>query len=92
MATDLREDAAARRQRQMRTAEISQHHGLMTGATCPFCDLTGQEIVAEIGPCVAIWTNESPPGSLMVLPVAHRQAPWDLTPEEWSPPRSCFKR
>lgn len=52
--------------------------------TCPFCEITGSEIVAEIGPCLAIWTNESPAGSVMVIPKAHREAPWDLTTEEWS--------
>ena len=56
----------------------------MCAARCPFCDLPEADIVAESGPCVAIWTKESPPGSLMVLPVAHRQAPWDLTRDEWS--------
>lgn len=51
---------------------------------CPFCSLADAEVIARSGPCFAIWTNEPPAGSLMVIPVAHRQAPWDLTIEEWA--------
>ncbi|WP_127480008.1 HIT family protein [Nocardioides pantholopis] len=56
----------------------------MADASCPFCALAGHDVLAEVGPCVAIWTNESPSGSVMVIPRAHRQAPWDLTSEEWA--------
>lgn len=56
----------------------------MTAGSCPFCDLTRTDLIAEVGACAAIWTNESPAGSLMVIPKAHRETPWDLTSEEWS--------
>lgn len=56
----------------------------MTAEPCPFCDLTQTDLIAEAGPCAAIWTNQSPAGSLMVIPKGHREAPWDLTPEEWA--------
>lgn len=51
---------------------------------CPFCDVLESEIVAADGPCVAIWTNQLPRGSLMVIPRAHRREPWDLSAQEWS--------
>ena len=56
----------------------------MTDDECPFCEVAQSDIVAAQGPCVAIWTNESPTGSAMVLPIAHRVEPWDLTRDEWS--------
>jgi diadenosine tetraphosphate (Ap4A) HIT family hydrolase len=56
----------------------------MTAEPCPFCDLAPADFVAEAGPCVAIWTNEPPAGSVMVIPRAHRETPWDLTQEEWA--------
>ncbi|GAB3028672.1 HIT family protein [Nocardioides flavus (ex Wang et al. 2016)] len=57
---------------------------------CPFCDLARVELIAEAGPCAAIWTNEPPAGSLMVIPKAHRETAWDLTPEEWSVTRDLL--
>jgi histidine triad (HIT) family protein len=60
------------------------HHLGVSEKNCPFCAPAAEEVIAEIGPCLAIWTNEPPAGSLMVIPKAHRGAPWDLTPEEWT--------
>jgi len=51
---------------------------------CPFCLLAEEEVVRRDGPCFAMWTGGNPIGSAMVLPIAHRAAPWDLTSEEWS--------
>ena len=51
---------------------------------CPLCDVPRTDIAAENRFCVAIWTHESPPGSVMVLPLVHRCAPWDLSTEEWA--------
>lgn len=57
---------------------------LMTGGHCPLCDVAQSDIVVEKGPCVVIRTNEPPTGSVMVIPIAHRVEPWDLSAEEWS--------
>lgn len=56
---------------------------LMADEECPFCDVEQSDIVATKGPCVVIRTNESPTGSVMVIPKAHRVEPWDLSAEEW---------
>lgn len=56
----------------------------MTGEACAFCSLPEDEVVERDGPCLAIWTHEQPEGSAMVLPAAHRVAPWDLSEEEWA--------
>lgn len=56
----------------------------MADETCPFCDVAESDVIAQIGPCAAIWTHETPAGSVMVIPLAHRQEPWDLTTEEWA--------
>jgi histidine triad (HIT) family protein len=50
---------------------------------CPFCDLTEDDVIAQSGPYLAIWTHEPPAGSVMVIPKAHRRAPWDLTRDGW---------
>lgn len=64
---------------------------VMVAEACLFCDVAETAIVAAKGPCVAIWTDESPPGSLMVLPRAHRVAPWDLSVDEWSATQSLLR-
>lgn len=33
--------------------------------------------------CFAMWTRELPKGSAMILPIAHRKTPFDLTDAEW---------
>lgn len=58
--------------------------GPMADEPCPFCDVAELDVIAQVGPCVAIWTREPPAGSVMVIPMAHRREPWDLTPEEWA--------
>jgi histidine triad (HIT) family protein len=60
------------------------NHVRVPEQTCPFCDVAPQDIVACSGPCIAICTQEPPAGSLMVIPTAHRAAPWDLTADEWT--------
>ena len=40
---------------------------------------------------MAIWTNEPPTGSLMVIPRTHRRTPWELTTEEWSATQSLLR-
>lgn len=55
----------------------------MPDEVCPFCDLPESDVIAADGACVAIWTGEPPVGSVMVLPRAHRAAPWDLSESEW---------
>src|SRR4051795_12586418 len=50
---------------------------------CPFCSVDPTEVIALEGSCLAIRTGEPPEGSLMILPAAHRVAPWDLTAAEW---------
>jgi histidine triad (HIT) family protein len=52
--------------------------------SCPFCNIAESDIVERSGPCLAIWTQEPPAGSVMVVPIAHRRAPWDLTADEWT--------
>lgn len=59
---------------------------------CPFCSIPEHEVVARDGPCLAIWTGEPPLGSLMVLPVEHRQAPWDLNEVEWAATQVLLRR
>jgi histidine triad (HIT) family protein len=56
----------------------------MTLADCEFCHVPDAEVIARNGPCFAIWTHENPLGSAMVMPFAHRVAPWELNSEEWA--------
>lgn len=60
------------------------HHRRVLKLDCPFCGLPEDRVIAELGPCVALWSKEPPSGSLMVIPKSHRKAPWDLTPPEWT--------
>ena len=64
----------------------------MNVVDCPFCTIPDVEVIARLGPCYAIWTGEQPEGSAMVLPVEHRESPWDLTPEEWVATQSLLRR
>jgi histidine triad (HIT) family protein len=68
------------------------HDDRVPAPNCPFCSLDPDDVVTRDGPCVAIWTNEQPVGSLMVIPVEHRTAPWELTPEEWSATQRLLQR
>ncbi|MFB9236854.1 HIT family protein [Plantactinospora siamensis] len=52
---------------------------------CPFClPAIARQIVRENEFCYAIWTEEVPVGSAMVLPKAHRGTVFDLTAQEWA--------
>jgi diadenosine tetraphosphate (Ap4A) HIT family hydrolase len=50
---------------------------------CAFCEPAAEEILPRSELCYAIWTKDGPDGSAMVLPRAHRQTPFELTPDEW---------
>jgi histidine triad (HIT) family protein len=51
---------------------------------CPFCPPTvTAEVVLSDDVCLAMWTRELPMGSAMILPIAHRETPFDLTDAEW---------
>ena len=52
--------------------------------TCAFCAPLVHEVIRDDGLCFALWTGELPLGSAMILPREHREAPWDLTPAEWT--------
>ena len=52
-------------------------------ATCLFCHLAPEEIVAADGPCVAIRdAHPASPGHTLILPRRHVASFRDLTPEE----------
>lgn len=57
-------------------------HPSTTVSGCPFCE--PHHVVDELGPCYVMATDDGPPGSIMVLPWAHRQTPLDLTHDEWT--------
>ena len=53
--------------------------------TCPFCALDVDEIVLEGERCLFIQTRDPVlVGSGMIVPRAHRETVFDLTPDEWS--------
>ena len=53
--------------------------------TCPFCALNPDEIVLEGQRCLLIETRDPVLlGSGMIVPRAHRETVFDLTPDEWS--------
>ena len=52
--------------------------------TCPFCALNPDEIVLEGQRCLFIETRDPVLlGSGMIVPRAHRETVFDLTPDEW---------
>ncbi len=51
--------------------------------SCPFCDPPPEQLIVVDGPCYAMWTGGAPEGSVMVLPLAHKETPFDLNGEEW---------
>lgn len=59
----------------------------MSDTGCPFCDLEmmeGQQVILENGLCLFLQTpQEVLQGSGVIVPVAHRETVFDLTPEEW---------
>jgi len=60
---------------------------------CPFClpKIEPQLVLADRH-CYAIWTRETPVGSAMVLPRAHRPTVFDLTDDEWRSTRHLLDR
>ena len=62
-----------------------------TEGGCAFCALGADRVVEREGPCIVIWTEEPPEGSLIVLPREHRRAPWDLTAEEWTATQTLLR-
>ncbi|ASW54540.1 HIT family protein [Plantactinospora sp. KBS50] len=58
---------------------------------CPFClPAVASLIVLENDSCYAIWTEEVPVGSAMVLPRAHRRTVFELTQAEWAATRDLL--
>lgn len=52
---------------------------------CPFCHLSDNETVVESRLNIVIETQDPVlVGSVMIVPRAHRETPFDLTPEEWA--------
>jgi histidine triad (HIT) family protein len=64
----------------------------MTADDCAFCAIPGEQVVDREGPCVAVWTDEPPVGSVMVVPVAHRADVWELDEAEWAATRLLLAR
>lgn len=58
---------------------------------CPFClPQIEPQIVLRDTHCYAIWTQEVPVGSAMVLPREHRATVFDLTEQEWRSTRALL--
>jgi len=59
---------------------------------CPFCEPEFlARAAAERDDCVAVWLeDDGPPGSAMILPRAHRETVFDLTPAEWAETRELL--
>ncbi|WP_240641592.1 HIT family protein [Nocardioides ferulae] len=66
----------------------------MSAATsdCPFCAIDALPVIDREGGCFAMPSLDGPQGSVMLLPFAHRVAPWDLTEEEWRDTRLLLAR
>jgi histidine triad (HIT) family protein len=69
--------------------------GMVTRVTgdeeCPFCPpVVSPRIVVSDQLCFVIWTGETPLGSCMVVPHAHRPTVFDLTDDEWRSTRSLL--
>jgi histidine triad (HIT) family protein len=60
---------------------------------CPFClPQVKARIVLSDDHCYSMWTEESPEGSAMVLPLAHRPTVFDLTDDEWASTRRVLEQ
>jgi diadenosine tetraphosphate (Ap4A) HIT family hydrolase len=57
---------------------------IVSVVACPFCQPSEEEVLLRHGRVYAMWTQEPPLGSAMVVPVAHRATPFDLSNDEWS--------
>ncbi len=63
------------------------------GAACPFCDISRlrtSDLFIASGSCVytsnswGSWPQETLPGSGIIVPLAHRRSPFELTAQEWN--------
>jgi diadenosine tetraphosphate (Ap4A) HIT family hydrolase len=64
---------------------ISEERSDQGPAACPFCALDSAEIILESALCLFIDTRDPVlAGSGMIVPRAHRETLFDLTPAEWS--------
>lgn len=77
----------------MTTDDLRQKRLVGTGGEdCPFCDLTGfraAPVFLENSLCAFAASWEAPesqilPGSGILIPKAHRESPFELTPAEWT--------
>ena len=68
-------------------------------SACPFCDLTefrSADICIENDHCLYASTRDPAdpsdvlPGSGIIIPIAHRETPFDLTPAEWTATRQLL--
>jgi histidine triad (HIT) family protein len=79
----------------------------MTADACPFCDLTrfrGADVYLENGFCAFFASRDAElrdvaglppgvlPGSGVVVPIAHRGSPFELTADEWMATRELLLR
>ncbi|MGE3268296.1 MAG: HIT family protein [Chloroflexota bacterium] len=74
-------------------ARPERHRLIVTGdpgaaeraAFCPFCTLDPAEIILEGALCFVMDTRDPVlVGSAMIVPRAHRETVFDLTPDEWA--------
>jgi diadenosine tetraphosphate (Ap4A) HIT family hydrolase len=59
---------------------------------CPFCEPPDDEVLDRDGPVFARRVVENHLESAMVIPAAHRTAPWELTADEWSATQRLLTR
>ncbi|HEX2774877.1 MAG TPA: HIT domain-containing protein [Micromonosporaceae bacterium] len=65
---------------------------MLIGMDCPFClPAIEPQIVLQDTQCYAIWTQEVPLGSAMVVPREHRATVFDLTEQEWRSTRVLLR-
>ena len=50
-----------------------------TRTDCAFCTMDEDAIIARAATCYAISSSQRPEGSTIIIPLAHREAPWDLS-------------
>lgn len=60
--------------------------------TCPFCDPVPGKVFLRYRTGLAMWTQNGPRGSAMILPVVHRITPFQMTAEEWNDSRKLLIR
>ena len=67
---------------------------MAANAECPFCDLgPPEQLVLRGSTCFVMRTNDPVLlGSMMILPLMHRETLFDLTDAEWEETRQLLKR